>query len=481
MPRIRHHRSSRRVPPPKDSDFDHEISLVDHSPSSPEIQPEDGDSLRPPSQGTNSVAGPSRRNTPSPNAEVNSGTDMMSVSRDVHTNNCTGSNATSGKPNRPSVQLEPPTPDVQIDQPKANEGMKIKGRPQTPETAIDILYENQRGGFLCGMALFSSKALGNLDPPPWTNSVHKTSPTDITNAQVPDPSWEWVWPEWRINHEDGMDEEGWEYSFMFSKKFSWHKPAWWNSFVRRRAWIRKRAKRTNKHLSHEASSMMLSPEYFSVRRSSEIDRTSSRRASAGQQQQRAPSRGSLSHGRLSMSTTADEMIQEDIDTVEALLAALRLSRIDREKIEAVENYLANSSEEELEGLQDAMHEIIAIFVFQASRRVLLTKLTEVYDKTVEKLEKLEEAKRGDDQIKPTEDGDVGIEAELAKLHRRANNLSKAIKHADEEVRRLEYWSDVKGMAEKGESKGAVDQSQGWDPSWQGIDKSGPSEPPPPKE
>ena len=29
MPKIRHHRSSRRVPPPKDCDFDHEINLVD--------------------------------------------------------------------------------------------------------------------------------------------------------------------------------------------------------------------------------------------------------------------------------------------------------------------------------------------------------------------------------------------------------------------------------------------------------------------
>ena len=36
------------------------------------------------------------------------------------------------------------------------------------ETAIDILYENERGGFLCGTALFSSKALGSLDPPAWS-------------------------------------------------------------------------------------------------------------------------------------------------------------------------------------------------------------------------------------------------------------------------------------------------------------------------
>ncbi len=30
MPRIKHHRSSRRASAPKDSDFDHEINLVDH-------------------------------------------------------------------------------------------------------------------------------------------------------------------------------------------------------------------------------------------------------------------------------------------------------------------------------------------------------------------------------------------------------------------------------------------------------------------
>lgn len=37
MPKVRHHRSSRRVPPPKDSDFDHEINLVnrDEEESSP--------------------------------------------------------------------------------------------------------------------------------------------------------------------------------------------------------------------------------------------------------------------------------------------------------------------------------------------------------------------------------------------------------------------------------------------------------------
>jgi len=62
MPRIRkpHHRSSRRVPPPKDSDFDHEINLVDNS------EAEDGDSVRPATGDPSSAQQESPQKTPSP-------------------------------------------------------------------------------------------------------------------------------------------------------------------------------------------------------------------------------------------------------------------------------------------------------------------------------------------------------------------------------------------------------------------------------
>jgi hypothetical protein len=290
-------------------------------------------------------------------------------------------------------------------------------------------------------------ALGNLDPPAWTNYAHRPSPTDINTAQLPDPSWEWAWPEWRVNHDEGVDDDGWEYSFAFSKKFSWHKARWWNSFVRRRAWIRKRVKKDGGYLAQDPH--MLNPEYFTVRASAEMARDGS------------PSGTSSVRGsRLSMSTVNGVEGAEPpvIEHADELLRVLRSSRIDREKVEAVDNYLANA-QEDLEGLQAIMHEIMALFVFQASRRILLSKLTDIYDKTV-----AAQKKRGDTD---------------PELDRKVKNLAAAVKHADEEVRRLEYWSDVKGIAEEGDSKGAVDQKQGWDPAWQGVDKSGPSAPPPP--
>src|SRR4051794_11059450 len=54
MPKTRHHRSSRRVPPLKDSDFDHEIHLVDKD--------EEEAPLRPPSAGPSSHRGATTSN-----------------------------------------------------------------------------------------------------------------------------------------------------------------------------------------------------------------------------------------------------------------------------------------------------------------------------------------------------------------------------------------------------------------------------------
>jgi hypothetical protein len=163
--------------------------------------------------------------------------------------------------------------------------------------------------------------------------------------------------------------------------------------------------------------------------------------------------------KLSMSQAGDteEMEIPDIEDGESLLRALRGSRIDREKIEAVENYLQHTKDS-LIGFPQEMHEIMSLFVFQASRRVLLTRLTEVSDEIQKKLQ--------------TQESD--------ELKRRAENLSAAVKHADEEVRRLEYWSDVKQVVEGGESKGAVEQNKGWDDSWRGLDASGPAPPQPNK-
>ena len=72
---------------------------------------------------------------------------------------------------------------------------------------------------------------------------------------------------------------------------------------------------------------------------------------------------------------ADEKPPE-IDNVEDLLQALRQARIDREKLDAVDSYMEHA--EDLQNLQHEMHEIMSLFVFQQSRRILLSRLMENY-------------------------------------------------------------------------------------------------------
>ncbi|KAF7858575.1 hypothetical protein EAF04_009175 [Stromatinia cepivora] len=332
---------------------------------------------------------------------------------------------------------------------------------------IDILYENERGLVLCGMHMFSSKALGNLDPAPWTKITGKPSLTDISNSQVPDPSWEWAWPEWIINHDDGVDDEGWEYSFAFSKKFSWHNAKWYNSFVRRRVWIRKRVKK--RFIPRHAH--MLNEDYFTIYPARSRSRGTSLSGYVALDGD-GRSRYSLAASSRNYET---EWKMDDIGDIATLMKVLRICRIDREKMEAVESFIKHGGEE-LHYLTkpEHMHEVMNNFIFQASRRVLLGRLMKEYEGISEAGEggkegrRDEKSKRGLDETKDKNDN-------IKQQRQRAKLLEAAVKAADEEVKRLEYWSDVRHMAEKGETMGAVDDRKGWEGNWEGLDPSGPKD------
>lgn len=238
---------------------------------------------------------------------------------------------------------------------------------------------------------------------------------------------------------------------MFSRKFSWHGPQWWNSFVRRRIWIRKRVERKmTMTASRGANSQMLNADYFSVRPASERSRsrsvTQTWTSPAGSRASGASAASAASYAE-----TAFSELKERIGDAESLLYVLRRARIDREKLEAVGTYLEQGAD--LENLQGRMHDIMRIFMFQTSRTMLLKDLTRLLDETIREL---------------------GERGENPELEGRRAHLEGAVRCADEEVRRLAYWSDIKGMVEGGESAMAV--AEGWGGEWEGVDQSGPGPP-----
>jgi hypothetical protein len=207
-----------------------------------------------------------------------------------------------------------------------------------------------------------------------------------------------------------------------------------------------------KHSGYSSSQPhMLTPEYFTILPAQE------------QIQSQATSMDASVGNRYSLSSLANremevENVLEDIKDITSLMKVLRFARIDREKMEAVENFIEHGGDD-LYYLRDHMHEIMRVFIFQASRRLLLAHLLKIFNKASEEQETLSADAK---------------EVEVVKK-RRLKNLEAAVKHADEEVKKLEFWSDVKDMAKKGQTKGAVDESQGWDKSWAGIDHSGPKD------
>lgn len=91
-------------------------------------------------------------------------------------------------------------------------------------------------------------------------------------------------------------------------------------------------------------------------------------------------------------------------------------------------------------------------MFQFSRRKLLAKLVKKIDLDPD-----------DEQT-----GEPTPEA-----RRRKDDLTRAAKAADEQIRSLEYWSDIRRTVREGESYGATDADQGWGEGWEGVDESGP--------
>ncbi|KAL3466658.1 hypothetical protein BJX64DRAFT_274355 [Aspergillus heterothallicus] len=237
-----------------------------------------------------------------------------------------------------------------------------------PESELDILYENQRGWFFFGIPLYSDRSLLNLDPSPWINKDGKRSIVNITNAQVPDPSWEWAWRTWYVDMSGDVDEQGWQYAFSFASS-SWHGThPFFHSFVRRRRWVRLRVKRASKRHRQNRTGLemahLLNADYFTIHSA-----VKPKRGSSSERPSRAMS-VNLTH---KSTGTEEEVYLEEIRNIPSLMYALKTAIVDREKLDAVTKFIEEGGDE-LYYLDSTIPEIMAKLVYQISRWQLFTHL-----------------------------------------------------------------------------------------------------------
>jgi len=159
-------RSSRRVAGLKPTDYDHEIYLVDHDGAAARRRDERAhdmsrvstESRLLPSVGEEPDGESSSQPSPRPEDPEEARIQERPAEELQH-------EAELPHPAlRPSIEIQAPTPEAFHDAPQ----VKPKKPEVQRETAIDILYENERGGWLCGRPMFSAAALGGLDPTPWS-------------------------------------------------------------------------------------------------------------------------------------------------------------------------------------------------------------------------------------------------------------------------------------------------------------------------
>ena len=318
-----------------------------------------------------------------------------------------------------------------------NAKKKVAKSNEKVDTFIDVLYENQRGSFFCGIPLYSSNSLLNLDPAAWQTSSFHDSAVNITNFQLPDPSWVWDWKTWYVDMSHDVDEEGWEYSFSFNKVYTWHgNHPWFTSFVRRRRWLRRRV-RIHPHLADGkkrsmSQAHMLTEDYFTIHAA---NRRPSRESSGART---TTNRSSYMNGLKSDSEDDEEM--GEISNISALTAALKRARVDREKIAAVTAFLDQGGDE-LFYLADSMPTIMDDFIHQTSRRQLQTCILQALDKATSNQTKGEAKGKGK----------VGSDPEIDARRRKIDNLIKAVHAAGVHVNDMDYWSDLRARVASSET------------------------------
>lgn len=99
-----------------------------------------------------------------------------------------------------------------------------------------------------------------------------------------------------------------------------------------------------------------------------------------------------------------------------------------------------------------MPEIMSSFIFQNSRRQILAYLLATFNAASIHRDEHVERDEPEDEVEK----------------RKIDNLLNAVKAADREVKRLEYWSDVKDVAHTWEAREA---GRGWEPLSHNFDSN----------
>jgi len=264
------------------------------------------------------------------------------------------------------------------------------------EYVMEYQLESERGFHFMGANRFSPNMRLPRDPARFTSVSGEPLGAQLTDFEVPDDTWVWLWSRWYVDMTADVDDQGWCYAGRFHSVHWAGRHRFLRSFVRQRVWKRPRLKRhllaagSDTHMVRarvlERLRKMHGPRIVDQHTGAVVeDELQTLRTSTNALEQVATADSRMLEREEAVKSEENELERtalrrartEDAETGK-LLAYIRHFRNDREKVDGIIAYIAAHPEQHhlLVRMRDM---ILAQLNFKVSQRALVTKLSESTD------------------------------------------------------------------------------------------------------
>ena len=216
------------------------------------------------------------------------------------------------------------------------------------EFKLEYQVESERGFLVMGSRVFASAALLPMDPAHFSSLTGESLGQYLTEYEIPDNSWVWLWSRWYVDMTADVDDHGWCYSWRFRSRHWRGHHRFFRSFVRQRLWKRPMIKRS-------ALAKLLD----------EMDRKRLRNLALLNESNERP------HSN-EEAMKSNESLQAEPSPESMISELLQPCRNDREKIDTILEYLGNSQDN-----APSKDYLMGKLSFPISQKVLAQKIEEL--------------------------------------------------------------------------------------------------------
>lgn len=231
------------------------------------------------------------------------------------------------------------------------------------DDGYEFIVENQRGSMFFGISLFTKNSLMHPLDPPHLQTLQGDEVKTSELYPLPGLDWEWSWSQWHVLMFGDVDYEGWAYGKIRFQSKHWKGVYSVDCFVRRRIWVRKRARLTN-DMSEECENVLST-------KSKLRKKVFSQKWRGKFWKRKAIQAGEIDFERIAKQTTCDESEKQDKAqefTLKEFLSYLKGLHLDRLRCQCLLVALFEEFDDQiLQQVMDDPIRVLGVFDYATSK------------------------------------------------------------------------------------------------------------------